>query len=169
MEFWRQEYWSGLLFPSPVDHVLSELSTMSCPWLALHGMAHSFIELDKTVVHIVSLFSFLWLWFLFCLPSTDKDKRLMDVSWWERQTAGKLGLVLMGRAMLSKSWIQASVYGRGCIPSLLFDLRLNYGGGNEDNFSLLQKVLCTHCCTQCPDPAADLCRSMLPPETPGYS
>ena len=39
-------------FPSPVDHVLSELSTMTCPsWVALHGMAHSFIELDKAVVH----------------------------------------------------------------------------------------------------------------------
>ena len=25
----RQEYWSGLPFPSPVDHVLSELSTMT--------------------------------------------------------------------------------------------------------------------------------------------
>ena len=31
-----QEYWSGLPFPSPVDHILSELSTMTCPsWLAL--------------------------------------------------------------------------------------------------------------------------------------
>ena len=27
MGFSRQEYWSGLPFPSPVDHVLSELST----------------------------------------------------------------------------------------------------------------------------------------------
>ena len=25
----------------------------------------------------------------------------------------------------------------------------NYGGGNEDNGDLLQKVPCTHCCTQC--------------------
>ena len=33
--------------PSPVDHVLSELSTMTRPsQVALHGMAHSFIELD---------------------------------------------------------------------------------------------------------------------------
>ena len=29
MEFSRQEYWSGLPFPSPADHVLSELSTMT--------------------------------------------------------------------------------------------------------------------------------------------
>ena len=39
-------------FPSPVDHILSELSTMTRPsWVALRGMAHSFIELDKAVVH----------------------------------------------------------------------------------------------------------------------
>ena len=57
-------------FPSPVDHVLSELSTMTPPsWVALQGMAHSFIELDKTVVHVISLVSFLWLWFLVCLSS----------------------------------------------------------------------------------------------------
>ena len=64
----RQEYWSGLPFPSPVDLVLSELSAMIHPsWVALQGMAHSFIELG--VVHVISLVSFLWLWFFFCLPS----------------------------------------------------------------------------------------------------
>ena len=66
----RQEYWSGLPLPSPMDHVLSELSFMTHPsWVALHGMAHSFIELDKAVVHVISLISFLWWWFSFCLPS----------------------------------------------------------------------------------------------------
>ena len=70
MGFSRQEYWSGLPFPSPVDHVLSELSTMTRPsWVALHGMVHSFIELDKAVVRVIRLVSFLWLWFSFCLPS----------------------------------------------------------------------------------------------------
>ena len=53
MEFSRQEYWNGLPFLSPADHVLSELSTMTHPsWVALPGMAHSFIELDKAVVHV---------------------------------------------------------------------------------------------------------------------
>ena len=48
MGFSRQEYWNGLPFPSPVDHILSELYTMThLSWVALHGMAHSFIELDK--------------------------------------------------------------------------------------------------------------------------
>ena len=38
---------------------------------------------------------------------------------------GKLGLVLMGRAMLSKSLVQFSVDGWGCVPFLLFGLRPN--------------------------------------------
>ena len=42
--------------------------------------------------------------------------------------------------MLQKSLIHFSVDGWGCVPSLLFDLRPNYGGGNEDNGDLLQKV-----------------------------
>ena len=76
MGFSGQEYWRGLPFPSPVDHILSELSTVICPsWVALHGMAHGFIQFSV-----------------------------------------------------------------GFVPSLLFELRPNYGGGNEDN--LLQKVPC---------------------------
>ena len=47
---------------------------------------------------------------------------------------------LMGGVMLSKSLIQFSVDGWGCVPSLLFDLRPNYSGGNEDIRDLLQKV-----------------------------
>ena len=42
----------GFPFPSPVDHVLSELSAMTHPsWVALHGVAHSFIELFKPLHH----------------------------------------------------------------------------------------------------------------------
>ena len=70
MGFSRQEYWSGLPFCSPVDHMLSELYTMTrLSWVAPHGMAHSFIELDKAVVHVIRLVGFLWLWFSVCLPS----------------------------------------------------------------------------------------------------
>ena len=66
MGFLRQEYWSGLPFPFTVDHILSEFSTMTHPsWVALQGMAHNFIELDKAVVHVIRLVSFLWLWFSF--------------------------------------------------------------------------------------------------------
>ena len=67
--FSRQEHWRGLPSPSPVD-VLSGLSTMSRPsWVALSGVAPSFIELDKAVVHVIRLVCFLWLWFSVCLPS----------------------------------------------------------------------------------------------------
>ena len=51
-------YWNGLQFPTPVAHVLSQFFTMTClSWVALHGMAHIFIELckplhhDKVVIH----------------------------------------------------------------------------------------------------------------------
>ena len=57
---------------------------------------------------------------------------------------GEIGLVLMGGAMLSKSLIQPSIDGLGSVPSLLFGLKPNNGGGNEDNGNLLQKVPCTH-------------------------
>ena len=35
--------------------------------------------------------------------------------------SAKLGLVLMGAAMLHKSLIQFSVEGQGCVPFLLFE------------------------------------------------
>ena len=53
LAFSRQKCWRVLPFPSPVDHVLSELSTMTClSWVALHSMANSFIELDKAVIQV---------------------------------------------------------------------------------------------------------------------
>ena len=55
---------SGPHFVKSLHHDLSELVT-------LYGMVHSFIELDKAVVHVISLASFLWLWFSFCLPSGE--------------------------------------------------------------------------------------------------
>ena len=57
---------------------------------------------------------------------------------------GKQGLVLTGGTMHSKSLIQFSVDGPCCVPSLLFDLRPNYGGGNEDSGDLLQKIPLLH-------------------------
>ena len=62
---------------------------------------------------------------------------------------GNPGLVLMGRAMLSKFLIQFPVDGRGCVPSLLSSLRPNYGRGNGGNGNLLQKDLCMPRCIQC--------------------
>ena len=90
-------------------------------------MAHSFIELDKAVVHVIRLVSFLWLWFSVSLPSDGEE--------WDRLTEGITG---------------SCFHGQGCVPSLLFDLRTNLGGGIEDNGDLLQKVPCMHCPTLCP-------------------
>ena len=58
---------------------------------------------------------------------------------------GETGSCSDQRAMLSKSLIQFSVDGWACVLSLFFDLRSNYGGGNEDNGDLLQKVTFRHC------------------------
>ena len=70
MGFSRQEYWRCLPLTSPVDHILSELSTMTRPsWVAIHGIAHSFFELEEAVVHVIRLVSFMWLWFSACLFS----------------------------------------------------------------------------------------------------
>ena len=56
--YWGREK-KGLPFHSPVGHILSELSTMTQPsWVALHSMAHSFIELGKAEVHVIRLVSF---------------------------------------------------------------------------------------------------------------
>ena len=52
MRFLWQVYQDGLPFPPPVDNILSELSTMIHPsWVALHSMAHSFVELHKPLGH----------------------------------------------------------------------------------------------------------------------
>ena len=112
-------------------------------FVALHGMAHSFIELDKAVVHVIILLSFLWLWFSVCLPSDGGLWRLPDGRDWLK---GKLGLVLMDGAVLSKSLIQFSVDGWGCVPFLLLDLKPNYGRANDSNSDLLQRNH-LHCCS----------------------
>ena len=45
----------GLPFTSLVDHILSEL-TMTRPFrVALHDVAYSFTEVDKAVIHVISL------------------------------------------------------------------------------------------------------------------
>ena len=58
----------------------------------------------------------------------------------------------MGRAKLSKSLIQFSVDGWGCVPSLLLDLRPNYGGGSEDNGNFVQFSSVTQSCPTLWDP-----------------
>ena len=71
-------------------------------------------------------------------------------------------------AMLSKSLIQFSIDGWGCVPSLLFDLRPNYGGGNEDNGDLIQRSHAHSGTLSAPNPAAGHRQPMPPLETPGH-
>ena len=82
---------------------------------------------------------------------------------------GRLGLVLMGRAMLSKSLVQFSVDAQGCVPSLLFDLRPNYGGGDEDNGTSFRRSRACTAALSAPDPAAGHRRPRLPRTLPGKS
>ena len=110
---------------------------------------------------VVSILSALW-WKRIRIRSLWK---LPDGRDWLK---GKLSIVLMGRPILSKCLIQFSVDRRGCVPSLLFDLSPNYGGGNENNGDFLQKFPCT-AALSAPDPAAGHCRPTPPPEAPGHS
>ena len=113
MGFSRQECWSGLPFPSPVNDILSELSTMIClSWLVLHSIAHSFTELEKAVIHVVSLVSFFVI-VVFILSALWRMRirgllKLPDGRDWP---LGKLGLALVSKAILSKPLIQYSAYG----------------------------------------------------------
>ena len=86
----------------------------------------------------------------------------------ETDCGGNWFLVLMGGAMPSKSLVQLSVDGCDYVPSLFFDLRSNYGGSNEDNGDVLEKVLCT-ATLSAPDPAAGHCQPTPLLETPGHS
>ena len=63
-----------------MDYILSELSTMTHPsWVALRSMAHSVIELDKAVDHVIRL-AFCDCGFQSVCPLMKKDKRLMEAS-----------------------------------------------------------------------------------------
>ena len=81
----------------------------------------------------------------------------LSVLWWvwnlpDRKDwlSEKVGLILMGGAMFSKSLTQFSVIEWGFISSLLFDLRQNYSGCNDDDGNLIQNVPSLPFCTQCP-------------------
>ena len=86
---------------------------------------------------------------------------------------GKLGLVLVGKGMLSKSLIQFSADGWGCVSSLQFGLRPNHGGGN--GHLLQKKDLCLHAgpprtvVVSVPDPVTGCCQPMPPSETPKHT
>ena len=77
---------------------------------------------------------------------------------------GKLGLFLVDKAMLSKSLIQFSVDGWGCVPSLLLDLKPNV----VEVMIMVTSFKRCHA-LRAPNPAAGHCRPTPLPETPGHS
>ena len=92
MGFSRQECWSAIPFSSGPWFVRTLHHDPS--WVALWATAWlSFIELDKAVVHVIRLVSFLFCdcGFQSVSPLMEKDKRLMEASWWERLTEGETG------------------------------------------------------------------------------
>ena len=60
--------WFAIPFSSG-PHLVRTLHHDLSILVALHGMGHSFIELDKASVHMIRLVSFLRLRFSICLPS----------------------------------------------------------------------------------------------------
>ena len=78
----------------------------------------------------------------------------METSWWERLRV-KLGLVLIGRAMLSKSLIQFSVDGWNCGPSLLFTWGQTMMEAVKIEVTSLRRSIARTATLSAPNPAAD--------------
>ena len=92
MAFSRQEYWSGLPFPAPVTTFCQN----SPPWPVHLGWCNTaWLIVSLSWTRLWSM----WLdWIVFCdcgfhcvCPLMDKDKRLMEASWWEGLTEGETG------------------------------------------------------------------------------
>ena len=67
--------------------------------MILHGVAHSFIELDKAVVHVIRLVGFLWLWFsVMCsflwLWFSSKDGNNKGQKWYGPNIPGSYAVLL---------------------------------------------------------------------------
>ena len=103
----------------------------------------------------------------------------LSALWWRRirglwklpggRDWGRLGLILMGGAMLSKSLIQFSVDGWNCVPSLLF----TWGQTVVEVMKIMatsfkRSYACTAILTA-PNPAAGHHPPTAPLETPGHS
>ena len=166
---WGSQARIGLPFPSPVHHIFLELSTMTC-CLGLPYMAGLIVSLSQT-----RLFSVWSVWLIFCdcgfhfvCPLRDKDKRLMEASWWETLTVGETGSCSDGRGLVNLEsnlllmvWI--------VIPPCFLTW--------DQTMVEVMKIMVTSfkrssACTatlRAPDPAAGHHGSMSPLETPVHS
>ena len=78
MGFSRQEYWSGLPFPSPVDHIFQN----SPPWPILLGWPYTaWLTVSLSYTRLWSLWS---VWLVFC------DCGFHSALWWIRRGLWKL-------------------------------------------------------------------------------
>ena len=73
----------------------------------------------------------------------------------------------MGRAMLSKSLIQFSVDGQGCVPSLFFDERPTMVEVMKVMTTSFKRSHAYTAALSAPNPEADHCRPTPQSETPG--
>ena len=92
--------------------------------------------------------------------------KLPDGRHWLR---GKLSLVLMGRAMLSKSLIQFSVDGWGCVPSQLLDWGQTMVEVMKIMVTSFKRSHAGTATLSASDPAAGHHWPMPPLEIPGHS
>ena len=92
----------------------------------------------------------------------------MEASWWERLRV-KLGLVLIGRAMLSKSLIQFSVDGWNCVRSMLFTWGQTMMEAMKIEVTSLKRSIARTATLSAPNPAAGHHWPTSPPEIPGHS
>ena len=77
MGFLWQEYWSGLIFLSLGDHILSELFPMTHPsQLTLHGMIHSFTKLFKPLFHDTAVIDKRDIWYINTIFTLSKEEHL---------------------------------------------------------------------------------------------
>ena len=123
MGFLRQEYWSGFPFPSPVNHILSDLSTMTCPlWVTPQGIAWFHCVRQGCGPSVIRLTSFLWLWFqCVCslMPSCNNLPSYLGFSYLGR------GVSLHG----CSSKVQPLLFSPGCsLAGMMLKLKLQYFG-----------------------------------------
>ena len=81
MKWFGIPFSSGQRFVRILHHDPSNLK-------ALYGMAQSFMEFYKAVVHAINLLVFCDCGFHSVCPLMDEDNRLMEASWWDRLTQG---------------------------------------------------------------------------------
>ena len=113
--FSRQEYWSGLPFPSPVDHICQT----SPPWPTHLGWPHtawlSFTELDKAVVCVIRLACCLWLWFQSVCPLMPSLSAYLLLGFLFPWTWGS-SFQLLQQSGATAPYLRCGVASLGCRP-----------------------------------------------------